>query len=79
MTFKKYLVRASKRDIYDDGNDFDFEAIFAREVLRYAHDKELETKDGFFQHLKIMNAEPWFIALAYSIYQDYEKSLKDAR
>lgn len=79
MTFKKYLVRASKRDIYDDGNDFDFEAIFAREVLRYAHDKELETKDGFFQHLEIMNADPWFISLACSIYQDYEKSLKDAR
>ena len=79
MTFKKYLVRASKRDIYDDGNDFDFEAIFAREVLRYAHDKELETKDGFFRHLEIMNAEPWFILLACSIYQDYEKSLKDAR
>ena len=70
MTFKKYLVRASNRNIYDDGNDFDFEAIFAREVLRYAHDKELE---------KIMNAEPWFIALACSIYQDYEKSSKDAR
>lgn len=78
MTFKKYLVRASKRDIYDDGNDFDFETIFAGEVLRYAHDKELETKDGFFKHLEIMNAEPWFISLACSIYQDYEKSLKDA-
>ena len=79
MTFKKYLVRASNRNIYDDANDFDFETIFAKEVLRYAHDKELETKDGFFHHLKIMNAEPWFILLACSIYQDYEKSLKDAR
>ena len=79
MTFKKYLVRASKRDIYDDGNDFDFETIFAREVLRYAHDKELETKDGFFKHLEIMNAVTLVsFRFACSIYQDYEKSLKDA-
>ncbi|HEL1195906.1 TPA: hypothetical protein TVL25_001091 [Streptococcus equi subsp. zooepidemicus] len=74
MTFKEYLVQASKRDIYDDGKDFDYETIFAREILRYAHDKELETKEGFFRHLEIMNAEDWFISLAHTIYQDYEKS-----
>ncbi|HEL1636650.1 hypothetical protein Q7W21_06575 [Streptococcus suis] len=74
MTFKKYLQNASKRDIYDDGKDFDYETIFAREVLRYACDVELETKDNFFRHLEIMNADKWFIELAHSVYQDYEKS-----
>ena len=61
MTFKEYLTIASKRDIYDDGKDFDFETIFAREILRYAHDSELETKTGFFRHLEIMNADSWFV------------------
>lgn len=79
MTFKEYLLDASKRDIYDDGKDFDYETIFAREVLRYAHDIEFETKDGLFKHLEIMNAEPWFIELARSIYQDYEKSSSSFR
>ena len=79
MTFKEYLTIASKRDIYDDGKDFDFETIFAREILRYAHDSELETKTGFFRHLESMNADKWFIELARSIYQDYEKSILDSR
>ena len=78
MTFKEYLTIASKRDIYDDGKDFDFETIFAREILRYAHDSELETKTGFFRHLEIMDAEAWFIELAYSVYQDFEKSISDS-
>lgn len=78
MTFKEYLTIASKRDIYDDGKDFDFETIFAREILRYAHDSELETKTGFFRHLKIMDAESWFIELAHSVYQDFEKSILDS-
>lgn len=79
MTFKEYLTIASKRDIYDDGKDFDFEAIFAREILRYAHDSELETKAGFFRHLEIMDADSWFIELARSVYQDFEKSILDSR
>lgn len=79
MTFKEYLIKASQRSIYDDGKDFDFETIFAKEVLRYAHDVELETKDGFFNHLEVMNADKWFIELARSIYQDYEKSISDSR
>ena len=78
MTFKEYLTIASKRDIYDDGKDFDFETIFAREILRYAHNPELETKTGFFNHLEVMNADKWFIELARSIYQDYEKSILDS-
>lgn len=78
MTFKEYLTIASKRDIYDDGKDFDFETIFAREILRYAHDSELETKIGFFRHLEIMDAEAWFIELARSVYQDFEKSISDS-
>lgn len=78
MTFKEYLTIASKRDIYDDGKDFDFETIFAREILRYAHDSELETKTGFFHHLEIMDAESWFIELAHSVYQDFEKSILDS-
>ena len=78
MTFKEYLTIASKRDIYDDGKDFDFETIFAREILRYAHDSELETKTDFFRHLEIMDAEAWFIELARSIYQDFEKSISDS-
>lgn len=78
MTFKEYLTIASKRDIYDDGKDFDFETIFAREILRYAHDSEPETKTGFFRHLEIMDAEAWFIELARSVYQDFEKSISDS-
>ena len=78
MTFKEYLTIASKRDIYDDGKDFDFETIFAREILRYAHDSELETKTGFFRHLEIMDAEAGFIELAHSVYQDFEKSISDS-
>ena len=78
MTFKEYLTIASKRDIYDDGKDFDFETIFAREILRYANDSELETKTGFFRHLEIMNADSWFVELARSIYQDFEKSISDS-
>ena len=78
MIFKEYLTIASKRDIYDDGNDFDFETIFAREILRYAHDSELKNKTGFFRHLEIMNADPWFVELARSIYQDFEKSISDS-
>lgn len=78
MTFKEYLTIASKRDIYDDGKDFDFETIFAREILRFAHDSELETKTGFFRHLEIMNVDKWFVELARLIYQDYEKSILDS-
>ena len=78
MTFKEYLLKASKRDIYDDGKDFDFETIFAREILRYAHDSELENKTGFFRHLEIMDAKAWFIELAHSVYQDFEKSISDS-
>lgn len=78
MTFKEYLTIASKRNIYDDGKDFDFETIFAREILRYAHDSELETKTGFFRHLEIMDAEAWFIELAHLVYQDFEKSISDS-
>ncbi|MCU0082594.1 hypothetical protein [Streptococcus danieliae] len=78
MTFKEYLQKLDKYEIYDDGQDFDFPVIFAKEILKYAHDVELETKDGFFKYLKITNYEPWFIALARSVYRDYEKSLKDA-
>ena len=78
MTFKEYLTIASKRDIYDDGKDFDFETIFAREILRYAHDSELETKTGFFRHLEIMDVEAWFIELAHSVYQDFEKSISNS-
>lgn len=79
MTFKKYLVKLSQRDIYDDGKDFDFPVIFAKEILRYAHDVELETKDSFFTFLKTVNYEPWFIALARSVYQDYEQSVSSGR
>lgn len=78
MTFKKYLQNASKRDIYDDGKDFDYETIFAREVLRYAHDVELETKENFFTHLKTVGADKWFIELARLVYRDYEKSSSDS-
>ena len=78
MTFKEYLIKASQRSIYDDGKDFDFETIFAREILRYAHDSELKTKTGFFRHLEIMNADKWFIELARSIYQDFENSILDS-
>ena len=38
---------------------------------------ELETKTGFFRHLEIMDAEAWFIELAHSVYQDFEKSISD--
>lgn len=69
------LLELDKHDIYDDGKDFDFHVILAKEILRYAHDVELETKEGLFKFLKLTNYEPWFIALARSIYQDYEKSL----